>query len=109
MWSREDLRSGAARLLDLDSAPEDRLVAYMAAVLRLSEASSADDGLNWEVVRTFIVLVTTIAESEGVMVSLESSTELARKATLVLRDAVESAHRRTRGLPDLPLAEDWQN
>jgi hypothetical protein len=109
MWSRQDLREGATRLLDLDNASEDRLIGCMAAVLRLSEASRADDGLSWEVIRTFIVLVTTIAESDGVLVSLENSTELAGKATLVLRDALESAHRKARGLPALPLSEDWEN
>jgi hypothetical protein len=109
MWSRQDLREGATRLLDLDNASEDRLITFMAAVLRLSEASRADDGLSWEVIRTFIVLVTTIAESEGVMVSWESSTQLAEKATSVLREALESAHRKAHGLPALPLADDWQD
>jgi hypothetical protein len=109
MWTRQDLRQGAANLLDLESASTDRLVASMAAVLRLSESSRADDGTGWDVVRTFLVLVSVIAESEGILVTPETSAELGRKAIAVLREAIESAHRKAQGLPPVTMAERWED
>jgi hypothetical protein len=99
MWSQEDLQEGAANLLDLDHASEARLLACMAAVLRLSETSRSDDGQNWEVLKTFLVLVSAIAESEGVMVTPETSADLGRQAIAVLHDAIQSAYRKAQGLP----------
>ena len=99
MWSPEDLREGAANLLDLEHASEGQLVAFMAAVLRLSETSRSNDGQNWEVLKTFLVLVSVIAESEGVMVTPETSADLGRTAISVLHDAIQSAHRRAQERP----------
>ncbi|HEX3795017.1 MAG TPA: hypothetical protein VHV57_11005 [Acidimicrobiales bacterium] len=107
MWSPQDLREGAAHLLDLEHATEDHLIAYMAAVLRLSESSRSDSGQNWEVLRTFLVLVSAIAESEGVMVTPETSEALGRRAISVLSEAIASAHRQAQGLP--PADGDGQS
>jgi hypothetical protein len=107
MWTRRDLREGATNLLDLEHASADQLVGYMAAAFRLSESSRANDGQSWEVVKTFLVLVSAIAESEGVMVTPETSTELARKAISVLQEAIEAAHRQAQGLPPKEMAEDF--